>query len=81
MATVAAQSWYPPSAARFPRRRDDNRFFSATAILVLVTVFIAFGSTDCFARAVRADVHLKMYAFSATQRFANQITVNHRRAS
>lgn len=81
MAPVAAQSWYPPSAARFPRRRYDNRFFSVTAILVLVTVFIAFDSADYFARAVRADVHLKMHAFSATRRFANQITVNHGRAS
>lgn len=81
MATAAAQSWYPASAARFPRRRYDKRFFSVTAVLVLLTVFIASGSTDYFARAVRADAHLKMHAFSATRRFANQITVNHRRAS
>lgn len=81
MATVAAQSQYPVSAARLPGRRYDNGFFSAVAILVLVPVSIGSGPTHYFTLAVRANVHLQVHTFPATRRFANPITVNHRRAS
>lgn len=81
MATVAAQSQHPASAAPLPGRRYDNGFFSVAAILVLVTVPIGSEPTDCFALALRTNVRLKVHTFPATQRFANPITVNHRRAS
>lgn len=81
MATGAAQSRYLASAASVPGRRYHNGFVSVRAILVLVTVRIAWGSTYTLAGAVRADVHLKAHAFSRTRRFAKQITVNPRRAS
>lgn len=81
MAIVAAQSQYPSSAAPLPGRRYDNGFFSVVTILVLMTVFIGSSPTDYFALAVRSNVRLKVHTLPATRRFANPITVNHRRAS
>ena len=81
MATVAAQSQYPVSAARLPGRRYDNGIFSVVEILVLATVSMGSGPADYFALAVGGSVRLKVHTFPATRRFANPITVNHRRAS
>ena len=80
MATVAAQSRYPSSAAP-PGRRYDNGFLSVVTILVLMTVFIGSVPTDYFVLAVRSNVRLKVHTLPARRRFANPITVNHRRAS
>ena len=76
MATVAAQSRYPVSAARLAGRRYDNGFFSVVAFLVLVTVSIGSGPTDYFALAFLGNIHLKVHTFPPTRRFANPITVN-----
>lgn len=78
---ATAQSQYPASAAPPPGPRYDNGFFSVVAMLVLVTVSIGSGPADYFAPVLRANAHLKVHTFPASRRFANPITVNHRRAS
>jgi hypothetical protein len=56
MATVAVSSQVRSSNPTLPGRRYDNRFFSAMAILILITVFIGFGPTYYLAGLTRAPL-------------------------
>lgn len=54
MATVAAQA--PVTARALPGRRYDHLFFSATALLMLLTVFLGFARTYFLAGVFRAPL-------------------------
>jgi FtsH-binding integral membrane protein len=67
--TVAGPRTFTKPASAFPGRRFDHFFFSATALLMLVTVFVGFAPTYYLAGVFRAPlpstiIHVHGAAFS-----------------